>query len=132
MISIKMNALHTKTEEKNTLFWHPWASCIFHVLIKQNKKSFYRTIQWTFLPRLVPIGSNISEKEIKYIQKTSFMTPLNLLLLSCTSDQQKTTLTSYRIFQWTFLPNLIPLAQWFERIRLKCKSLQTTTENKWG
>jgi hypothetical protein len=65
--------------KKNHIFVTPLGLLYLSCTCNTNKKSFYRTIQWTFLPRLVPIGSSISEKEIKYIQKTSFMTPLGLV-----------------------------------------------------
>jgi hypothetical protein len=100
----------------------PWSSCFFHVNpIKKNKK------QNVFKEQSNQQLSVVSEKKIENKQHP-FWHPMGLLFLSCISDQQTTFFKepsnghSYQVW--------FQLVKRFQKRRLKCKSLPTTTDNQ--
>jgi hypothetical protein len=95
-------------------FWHFWAfvSCTSDHK-KKNPLNSQRTIQWTFLPSLLPIGPVVSEETI-----TLFPT-FGPLVLLCTFDQQKNhSLLNERSNEHSYQV-CFQLAQWFQRRPLK-------------
>ena len=75
---VPVSPVVSEKQLKQHTFWHIWASCFFCVLLMINQKNptpftSHRTIQWTFLPSLVPIAPVVSEETIK---TTHFLTHL--------------------------------------------------------
>ena len=87
----------------------------------QQQKSIY-LLEDKLMNNLTKVVSNwpsgFGEEDYKWI--TPFLTPLHPLFLLCTSEQPSNE-HSYQ--DW------VQLAQWFQRRRLKCKSLQTRMAN---